>query len=80
MTLKPISIGLTCLTLAGLLSTGPAQAHLGHVGELAIHNHWGGVAAIGLAVAVGVWGALKGKKQDEEVSDEAEENSEEETA
>jgi len=40
----------------------PAQAHVGHLGEVAGHDHWVAGIAIGAAVAVGVWGLLKGGK------------------
>ena len=33
-------------------------AHLGHLGDLAGHDHWAAGAAIGAAIAVGVWGWL----------------------
>lgn len=49
-------------TLALLLSGGPAFAHVGHLGDLAGHDHWVAGAAIGAAVLVGLWGALKGAK------------------
>ncbi|MFY0692676.1 MAG: hypothetical protein JXR14_12230 [Paracoccaceae bacterium] len=64
---------------AGLLMASPAVAHVGHVGELAGHDHWVAGAAIGVAAAITLWGVLKGKKaagqQPEEAGD-----SEEETA
>jgi hypothetical protein len=45
-----------------LVSTAPALSHPGHLGALAGHDHWVAGAAIGLAIALGLWGALKGKK------------------
>lgn len=48
-----------------LLMTTPALAHVGHVGALAGHDHWVAGAAIGLAIGVGIWGALKGRKDPE---------------
>lgn len=50
------------LPLMILLPSG-AFAHLGHVGELAGHDHWVAGAAIGAAVLVGLWGAWKGRKE-----------------
>lgn len=46
----------------------PAQAfaHVGHMGELAGHDHWVAGAAIGVAVGVAVWGWLKGTKADDQ--------------
>lgn len=46
-----------------LISTGTASADPGHLAEALGHNHWIGAIAIGAAVAVGVWGALKGKER-----------------
>lgn len=62
------------LSLPGLiLAAAPAAAHPGHIAEgLAGHDHWVAGAAIGIAIAVGIWGALKGKGRTEEASaDEA---------
>jgi hypothetical protein len=42
---------------------GPARAHLGHVGELAGHGHWVGVAALGTAVAVAAALAARKRRQ-----------------
>lgn len=51
-----------------------AAAHPGHLVEAAGHNHWIAGAAIGIAIVVGVWGALKGAKDgDAEVDEEMEE-------
>lgn len=58
---------LTLLPMAG-----PALAHPGHLADLAGHDHWVAGAAIGIAVAVGIWGALKGKRQQEEATAEPE--------
>jgi len=55
-----------------------AQAHPGHWGELAGHDHWVAGAAIGLAGLAAIWGALKGKKAEQEA--EPEEELEEEAA
>ena len=49
------------LTFALLTATG-AQGHPGHLAEVAGHGHWLGAAAIGAAIAIGLWGALKGRK------------------
>jgi len=55
MTRHVLPLALTLLPL-------PASAHLGHLGDVAGHDHWVAGAAIGVAVAIGLWGALKGHK------------------
>ncbi len=49
------------LTTTAVFAT-PAMAHVGHIGEAAGHGHWIAGIAIGAAVGIGLWGALKGKK------------------
>lgn len=49
---------------AGLfLVPAPAFAHVGHLGELAGHSHWVGVAAVAGAAAVAGLVALRGRKR-----------------
>ena len=55
------------------LAATPAAAHPGHLAEVAGHGHWIGAAAIGLAGAIALWGALKGAKEKPEEDAEAEE-------
>ncbi|MCF6444912.1 DUF6732 family protein [Nereida sp. MMG025] len=62
-----------------LLSTTAASAHPGHWGELAGHDHWIAAGALGAAAAAALWGWLKGKKDDEEATEDDPEL-EEETA
>jgi hypothetical protein len=62
------------LTLILTLLPGMALAHLGHLGDLAGHDHWVAGAAIGVAVVVGVWGAVKGRKDKEPAPQEAAED------
>jgi Family of unknown function (DUF6732) len=53
--------------LSGILSltfTTSAFAHGGHVGELAGHAHWVGVAALAGAALVAGLVAMKGKKKE----------------
>lgn len=57
------------------LATG-AQAHPGHLTDLAGHDHWVAGAAIGAAVLAGLWGALKGKKEDVADAEPNDENDE----
>ncbi|NNK78328.1 MAG: hypothetical protein HKP40_06410 [Litoreibacter sp.] len=47
---------------AVVLAASPVTAHVGHLGELAGHGHWVAGAAIGIAAAITLWGALKGDK------------------
>ena len=66
------------LTLTLIFSGSAVAAHPGHWADIAGHDHWVAGAAIGLAGLAAIWGALKGKKAQEEV--EPEEELEEETA
>ena len=68
------------ITLAMLFSATSASAHVGHLGEFAGHDHWVAGAALGAALAVSIWGALKGKKDAEETDAEHDEELEEEAA
>lgn len=49
-----------------------AAAHPGHLGEIAGHDHWVAGIALGLAILLGIRGALKGKDAatEEEIEDE----------
>lgn len=49
-----------CLIL--MFAADAALAHVGHLGDLASHDHWIAAGALGVAGLVAVWGALKGKK------------------
>jgi len=60
--------------IAALLAACGAQAHPGHLAEVAGHGHWLGAAALGAAIAIGLWAGLKGRKDAEEAeADEADE-------
>ena len=50
---------LIALTLS---IASPLAAHPGHVADSLGHDHWVAGAAIGAAIAVGIWGALKGRR------------------
>ena len=63
------------LTLLLLVVGTGAQAHPGHIADLAGHDHWVAGAAIGLAILTGIYGALKGKK-DSDAEPEIEEEGE----
>lgn len=60
-----------------LLWANAATAHVGHLAEVAGHGHWLGAAALGAAIALGAWSALKGKKDEASDADEAELDEEE---
>lgn len=50
--------------LGGFVSMAtPANAHLGHVGELAGHGHLAGIAALGAAAAIAAALAARKLKQ-----------------
>ncbi|ABV91919.1 hypothetical protein Dshi_0170 [Dinoroseobacter shibae DFL 12 = DSM 16493] len=71
---------LYCLAVLAGMSAAPALAHPGHLAGLAGHDHWVAGAAIGAAIAIGLFGALKGRKsradhQPEEAADAAEADS-----
>jgi len=60
----PLTLPLT------LFAAGSANAHPGHLVDAAGHDHWVAGAAIGAAIAVGLWGALKGKRKTSESRDD----------
>lgn len=68
------------LTLPLILVAGAAQAHPGHLTDVAGHDHWVAGAAIALAIALGLWGALKGKGKDGETTSDAEPETHEDEA
>lgn len=55
--------------LASLFAASSAQAHVGHFGDLAGHDHWVAAGAIGAAIALAGWNILKGKKDKEAEAD-----------
>ena len=70
------------ITFTLLFSAAPASAHVGHVGPLAGHDHWVAGVALGAALAVSIWGTLKGKKnvQEAEADTDTQDDAEEEPA
>ena len=65
-------------TTALMAAPGAALAHPGHVADVAGHDHWVAGAAIGVAIALGLWGALRGgRKEDEPAEAEAEDQADE---
>lgn len=72
-----MSYFLKPVLLAGVmgLSSSAAFAHAGHLGELAGHSHWIGVAAVaGAAVIAGL--AAKAKKRSETAEENTPESAE----
>ena len=64
---------LTIFLSVFFLNSQYAQAHIGHVGELAGHGHWVAVGVIVTAAALATLLAKSGKKKEEiERDDEAE--------
>lgn len=67
-------------TIFGILVTamlpGVAQAHIGHLGEVAGHSHWVGVAALAGAAAIAGAVALKAKRRRAQETEAAEPASE----
>jgi hypothetical protein len=61
MTVMSFHMRRAAVTCFAMLGTSAAQAHPGHLTDLAGHDHWVAGAAIGLAIALGLYGALKGK-------------------
>lgn len=60
---------------AALVSTlpGMAVAHPGHLTDLAGHDHWVAGAAIGIAIVLGAWAALKGQGKESSSAAEGDE-------
>ena len=66
---------MRCASLiVALFAAGAAHAHPGHLAEVAGHGHWLGAAAIGAAIAIGLWASLKDRKREQEAEAEAEED------
>lgn len=63
--IRPLTVFAAALTGAA----APAFAHPGHIAGLAGHDHWVAGAAIGAAVAIGVWSVLKGRRKTKPKSD-----------
>lgn len=53
------------LAILMIFFAGPALAHIGHLGEVAGHGHWLGAAALGAAIALGLWQGKKRNSQDQ---------------
>lgn len=66
------------LAILFAIAATPAHAHLGHAGELAGHDHWIAIGALG-AAALAAWLATKGRKTDAEKEPEADEAEPEES-
>ena len=71
------SISTTLLVGTGFLLsfTSPVFAHLGHLGDLAGHSHWAGIALVGAAAAVaGLLAKGRGEKNEDAAEGAACEN------
>lgn len=66
---------LLSITLAIFLPL-TAHAHVGHLGELAGHDHLVAGVAIGIAIALGLREALKGTQEVEDTPEEDPEEAE----
>lgn len=71
-------IGLTAL--AGIACAGSAQAHVGHLGEVAGHDHWVVLGAAAAAAAAALWAVLKDREKaktgDDDEAETAEDDAE----
>ena len=68
------TILIATLTLIGV--TNPAAAHIGHIGEMAGHDHWLWAGALGAAGAAAAWAWWKSKDEAKDDADDAAEDSE----
>ncbi|WP_135505916.1 DUF6732 family protein [Roseovarius aestuariivivens] len=57
-----------------MILPGAATAHPGHLAEVAGHGHWLGAAAIGAAIAIGLWAKARGRKTAETEAEDATED------
>lgn len=60
-----------------LLTASPAAAHVGHIGTSLGHDHWVAGIAIGAAIALAAWQALKGEKAQEDADADSDADAEE---
>ncbi|CUH82857.1 hypothetical protein TM5383_00039 [Thalassovita mediterranea] len=58
-------------SIAALFWATTAQAHIGHLGDVAGHDHWIALGALGAAGVIALIAGLKGKKTDTEAADAA---------
>ncbi len=59
--------------LIAVIAGQSAHADPGHlIGVAGGHDHWLAAGAIGAAIAAGIWGALKGKREKDEAEPEPE--------
>ncbi len=63
------------LTVLMSLASAPVFAHPGHLADLAGHNHWIALGALGIAVLAGIYAGRKKRKgePEEEIEEETEE-------
>ncbi|MEL7258056.1 MAG: DUF6732 family protein [Pseudomonadota bacterium] len=60
------------------LFPGVAQAHPGHLAEVAGHGHWLAAGALAAAAALALWAAKGRKAKEEEIEDISNESPEDE--
>ena len=58
------------IAIGAALAASPAQAHWGHLGELAGHGHWAGLAAVLAGGAIAAW-LIKDHKQTDNETENA---------
>ncbi len=66
------------IAISMIFAAGVAAAHPGHLAEVAGHGHWLGAAAIGAAIAIGLWASLKDRQKPRDAEAEAREEAGEE--
>ncbi|SFJ30209.1 DUF6732 family protein [Jannaschia pohangensis] len=54
---------MRCLLLLPALISTPAMAHVGHLGQVAGHDHWTIGVGLGVIAGAAVIGALKGRRK-----------------
>ena len=57
------TVSLMTLSAAAASAAMPAGAHVGHLGELAGHDHWIAGAAVGAAVLAGILAGLRADRK-----------------
>lgn len=67
------------ITLTALAAPLSAAAHPGHLAGLAGHDHWIAGAAIGAAIALGAWSAVKGWREAQAKADDGDDTESGET-
>lgn len=69
--MKPLLI-----SVAFIVEAQPVFAHVGHLGTVAGHDHWVAGIALGAAIGLALWGALKGKDDKDKGEQDADDGAE----